>query len=343
MIWTYFDACPFTLKDQLYFCSMIIYHLLFSTLLLVWSCKNETEAEIKNELLSQIEEISLDSSLSVTSEEIVFPYDLDEYSEVYSLERPLLEISGLGYDLKSGKIMAVNDEQGYIFSLDPNDKMSISEKWQFGNNGDYEGIEVVNDIIYVVKSNGTIYSFDPKIDNKAESHKNSLTATNDIEGLAFDASRDGLLLACKGRPYFEPSELDKKLRAFYLFDLKTNMLSEEPVFTILDKDLKALVVMKYMDTGLSATAVKNLQSRIKSFSPSGISYNPIDKNLYILSSQGKSLVICDRQGQLVDIGFLDEDIHRQPEGLCFDPSGNMYISNEGSGLVAKIYRYNYKK
>lgn len=320
---------------------MIFYHLIFSTLLFWTSCQTSSEPELRNELLSQLEDIKSDSSFAAP--EFIFAYDLEKYSEVYSLERPLIEISGLSWESSTGRILAVNDEMGYIFSLDPADNMLIKDKWDFGNNGDYEGIEKVGEMIYVVKSNGTIYSYDPATGEKATSYKNSLTQSNDIEGLAYDQGRNSLVLSCKGRPYFEPSEDDKKLRAFYLFDLKEKQLSEDPLFAIRDKDLKAFVLLKYMEKDLSATAVKKLQSRVKSFSPSGVAYHPVDGNIYIISSQGKLMVVCDRNGELVDVRFLDEDIHRQPEGLCFDPAGNMYISNEGSGLVAKIYRYDYAK
>ena len=55
------------------------------------------------------------------------------------------------------------------------------------------------------------------------------------------------------------------------------------------------------------------------------------------------MVVLDPSGSPKNVVMLDKDIHRQPEGLCFDKKGNMYISNEGRGLVAKIYQYKYLK
>ena len=37
---------------------------------------------------------------------------------------------------------------------------------------------------------------------------------------------------------------------------------------------------------------------------------------------------------------LDEKLFRQPEGICFSPEGDMYISNEGQGGKGYILKFN---
>jgi uncharacterized protein YjiK len=82
--------------------------------------------------------------------------------------------------------------------------------------------------------------------------------------------------------------------------------------------------------------------RLKSFSPSGIAIHPATSELYILSAKG-SLLIGYKNQKLNWIHFLDDKIIKQPEGLCFDERYNLFISTEGKGLVAKLFKYLYKK
>jgi uncharacterized protein YjiK len=84
--------------------------------------------------------------------------------------------------------------------------------------------------------------------------------------------------------------------------------------------------------------LKNYQLRIRKFAPSGIAVHPDSKEYYILSSQGKTLVVVDDQNKIKHIEFLKSQ-HAQPEGICFDDQAKLYISNEARGLSPKIFMY----
>ena len=57
------------------------------------------------------------------------------------------------------KIACVQDEKGTVYVYDIH-KDKLKESVDFGRNKDYEAIANVNDTIYVLKSNGTIYEID---------------------------------------------------------------------------------------------------------------------------------------------------------------------------------------
>ncbi len=44
---------------------------------------------------------------------------------------------------------------------------------------------------------------------------------------------------------------------------------------------------------------------------------------------------------MLTIKQLDKKTFRQPEGICFDPEGNLFISNEGQGGKANILIFKY--
>ena len=68
--------------------------------------------------------------------------------------------------------------------------------------GDFEGIQVVGDTVWIVKSNGDLYgaAMAGEKKRKAVHIKTKLSKDNDVEGLAFDRETNTLILACKGWP-----------------------------------------------------------------------------------------------------------------------------------------------
>ena len=268
-----------------------------------------------------------------------FPYHLDEPDVVFSLSSKLTEISGLSISPDGKSLVAVNDEQGKLFFLAKNSG-EVQRTITFGKAGDYEGLESVGNAVYVVKSNGDINRITDLKKKKPtkDTYKTQLETENDVEGLAYDPVNNRLLLACKGRPMLDKSNPEK--RAIYAFDLSQHELNPEPVLYIDRRLLKGDFDKK---TNYSKKA-KTLSDDEKSadFGPSGIAIHPKNKDIYIISSVGKLMVVLNRKGQLKYFEKLDKSIFKQPEGICFDQDGIMYISSEGrsgKGKLMQVMRF----
>lgn len=264
-------------------------------------------------------------------------YDINDPDQVWSLTSKLKEISGLAYDDAKKELIAINDEMGVSYTLDITNGEVVSSQ-PFGDKGDYEGIEVVDGMLYVVESNGTLHQL--LADKKSNVIPTRLKGANDIEGLGYDPSNSMLLLACKGKPSIKSEQKLKKTKVVYGFDVAAQEFKEEPLLVIADSTL-----LQFCDTQLSSATldkerVKDYKKRIKSFAPSAIAYNGNENSYYILSSVGKTMVVIDRDTNVKSIDFLDDELHRQPEGIVFDSDYNLYVSNEGKYGVAKIFKYN---
>ena len=87
-------------------------------------------------------------------------YDLENPSQRWDLPEELEEISGLSF-LRKNQLACIEDENGifYVYNLK---KKEITRKDQFGDKGDYEGVEVIHDTVYVLKSNGDVFYFQLK-------------------------------------------------------------------------------------------------------------------------------------------------------------------------------------
>jgi len=244
-----------------------------------------------------------------------FPYDLDNPDKKYSLPEYLAEISGLSY-YNEEMILCVQDEKAEIYVFNT-DNMKIDDKYKFGKQGDYEDIAVIGQTAYLIRSDGHIFeveNFDSE-NRKVTDHNTPLSAKNNTEGLTYDKISNSLLIACKGSPSIEKANPYKGYKAIYRFDLMEMKLHKKP----------------------------QLIRTEKSYEPAGLAIHPVSDEIYLISGTGKVLIIMDRNGNVLDVHHLNSRIFKQPEGICFSPSGDLFISNEGRGGKANILRFNLRK
>ena len=83
---------------------------------------------------------------------------------------------------------------------------------------------------------------------------------------------------------------------------------------------------------------RDRKGKIREFDPSAIAYDPSSKSFYILSAD-YLIVVVTPKGKLLEVVFLDPDMYRQPEGICFDAQGDLFLSSEGAGAKARLFRF----
>lgn len=252
-----------------------------------------------------------------------FPYNLNEPDQVFKLKSELEEISALTY-LKDHKLACVQDEDGILYILDTR-QGEIVNKYMFGKNGDYEGVEIIGTTAYVLRSDGTLYEIVNFSGNvpKVNVYETPLTTKNDTEGLGYDPVKNCLLIACKEQGFIE--EKSDRQRSVYQFDLRNKTFIQQPYLIINEEQLAT-------HTGAKIN-----------FHPSGIAIHPLSQEVYIIASNGKMLTILNADGKLLAAKSLPAKLFKQPEGICFAPDGTLYISNEGRDGNGNILRFNYKK
>jgi len=278
-----------------------------------------------------------------TMKEDSIPYDLLNPDIVYHLPSYLKEISGISY-YKKNKIACIQDERAIIYIYDIK-KKQVTSKFDFGKNNDYEDIALVDDTVYILRSDGIILNvknIDTKRKIKTIKIKTPLKKINDTEGLVYDKSTNSLLIACKESPSINTKELYKGFKAIYRFDLNNDKFIEKPKYLIdlsklNDSNKNGSVKKLFIETAKKL----NLTSGDNIFYPSGLAIPPFDdETIYVISSIGKLLLIINRHGKILDIIELDKNIFNQPEGICFSKDGNMFISNEGKNGGGNIIKFN---
>lgn len=249
-------------------------------------------------------------------------YDLNRPVTIF-LNDDLNEISGIIYYPKDTSIFAISDAHGSLYKIFP-DRKTLTQKWKFGTNHDYEDLQLVDSTFYVMSSNGNLVSikFSKTAPMKVDNFNIKDNQKNEFESLYFDSSLHQLVLVCKD------CEDDKKSTvSTAAFNIKTNAYEKGPYKIDVKKINKLLKLNK------------------EKFKPSAVAVNPLTQELYILASVNKQLVVADKNGNAKNVYALRPSLYNQPEGIAFTPAGDLLISNEASGKhgTGTILIIKYKK
>lgn len=243
-------------------------------------------------------------------------------SAQWELHRRLREVSGLALT-PDGRLFGHDDEQGIIYEIDQADG-TLRKGWAFGDPtavGDFEGITVVDSLVYLVTSTGRLYEGREGNDGDRVPFNTYDTGVRDrceVEGLAYDPSDRVFLLACK-------TPLDRGLE-----DVVSVFQWSHDRWTT-PAEVRVRVPLDEIEARLGRDR----------FRPSGIARHPVTGSLFLLASQGGAGIIeVSPDGRLLDAVRLSSDSHGQPEGIAITPDRRLWIADEGGrgrGRLA-VYR-----
>ena len=241
----------------------------------------------------------------------------------WKLPKRLREISGLELTA-DGRLLAICDEAAIVYELDYVEG-GISKAFALGRpveRGDFEGIAVLDDLVYLVTSSGRLFVTREGADGDSmtfETYETGLRKTCEIEGLAADAQSDSLLIACK-----EKKRKDDKLSVF-AWSPSTKSVMAEKTIALPEKE-----IAKRLDK--------------KRISPSGIAVEPATGNLFIIAARERAIMELKADGDLIDAIILPlAKRHRQPEGIALTRDGDLLIADEGAGKRAVLSIYEQKE
>ena len=245
-------------------------------------------------------------------------YQLEKVSKV-KLPEELKEISGIFW--KEDFIWAVDDEYGDLFQIDPKSG-EIKTRVKFGKDQDYEDLAILGDTAWVLQSNGDLHRVTNFLQNnpQTEVFEFSHKGKKDFETLVQKPGQNSLLIICKN------CEWDKKGESsVFEFDLTTEAFKENPVQTLKFDEV----------AGMESV----FSEQKPTMEPSASAIHPITGDLFILSSAGKWLLVTSPTFSPKSVHALDPKLFEQPEGISFDPNGNLFISNEGQNKKPNLLSF----
>lgn len=213
----------------------------------------------------------------------------------WKLPPSLDEISGIAW-LKENQLAAINDEKGQLFFLDLDKEDLIDRIIDFGKDADYEGLCWYEEHFYVLKSNGSILSFNSSGDELKSYKRIEAWKGKEFEGMCADLQNDRILISRKNK--------DKKIK-IYAFDVKAKKHLKEPILSI------------------------ERSSALKNFNCSGIAIH--EDVIYLISGPTAQLLEYDlKMNQILKVINLKRDKFVQIEGIAIQPDKELYIASEKS-------------
>lgn len=265
-------------------------------------------------------------------------YPLDKPALLVALPAELNEISGMSRSPRANELLAVQDEDGIVYRLSLEDGQILA-RIPFHKPGDYEGITIVDEDIWVLKSSGTLYCIQDET-RVLKFKSEVISKEEDAEGLTYDAAQHRLLIACKGAKAGTAQQ-----RNIYAFDLASQRFLPEPVMFIRQADFTSL-----LDEHQQAKWYEKLSDFLIGdeddfgLGPSALAIHPITQAIFVLSSRGNLLLELSPSGELQNFHRFKKEYFPQAEGLFFLPDATMFISTEARGSApARIYRIPYNQ
>jgi len=256
-------------------------------------------------------------------------FDMGHPIHTMVLSTELREISGMR--ILGEKILAIEDEHGLVYVLDKTTG-EVTDKWEFWDDGDFEDIALYNDFAFVLKSNGNIYRTPLHAGSTDETVKYDLEygKHHNFEGLAFNPESGCFLLASKRSSDYNEKEI-------YCQPLDDMEKIADPVY-IIDQSKVRDHYRSQMDSWSDRLAF-DLGTSAYSFNPSSIAVHPLSGDIYILSSPVPQLLVLTSDWEFISVEFLDRELFKQPESICFDTDGSLYIANEGRSGRSNILKF----
>lgn len=237
--------------------------------------------------------------------------DSDMYNfskpNVVKLPQELDEISGIAYYAKDTSVFAIIDEGGDIYKFPLKEPKKL-RKWKFDKKRDFEDLVLQDSTFYVMESNGDITKLTFKNNqfvNEQFKIGDISSGDNEFESMFGSPDSSYLVIMCKDCP--EDSKKTLSTFAFHYMD-STDQFQKHIVY-----DISTL----HQKLGIE-----------KRLHPSAAAINPITKDIYIISSIQKILLILNSKGEFKTFYKLNPGIYKQPEGIAFTPDGDLIISNE---------------
>ncbi len=229
----------------------------------------------------------------------------------YNLPAKLTEASGLAV-AGPDSVFTHSDEHAIVYEIRLRDNQLL-RAFAFGEptlEGDFEGIATAGGRVFLVTSDGLIYSALPGENGARVAYHVYDTGVGplcEVEGLSQGPAPGELLLLCK-RYRNDPKVARLEI---YRWGIGGGHAETEPFLSV---PLESLLDKKEW----------------AEFRPSGLEYDARCQQLSIVSARNRIVLVVKKSGEFLSRQRLKASRHPQTEGITIMPDGRLVLVDEGS-------------
>ena len=265
-------------------------------------------------------------------------YRFSAPDRIWELPEELAEISGIALT-GPATLACIEDEQGRLYTLDLEGDGAVT-RTKFGRDGDYEALARAGDRLVVMRSDGVLRELSLQGDVRRKSRKPLKDLPyEEYESLAFEPAQERWLVLPKDA--VKEGDRTRDDRVIFGLGFEDLDLAPEPVLVLSRKGI--IQEAEEHDWPLPTDVNKKGKEKIQfAFRPSDLAVHPVTGDYFIVSGPDRTLIAVSPEGVLLGTATFPESLLQQPEGLAFQPSGDLLIASEGDGRAAVLVQFSYR-
>lgn len=123
------------------------------------------------------------------------------------------------------------------------------------------------------------------------------------------------------------AEDESKSYFIYSYNLNHRILNEIPLFEIKPQEIEIFAINNNLVLPENKVITEGDTVSGFSFVPEVMAIHPKTNEIYILSSENRSLAVFNQFGQIVNYTVLDQEIFQTPKAMTFHPNGDLLLTN----------------
>ena len=236
-----------------------------------------------------------------------FPMGVASFSDVTMLDSTHL----VGIEPVNGNVVLIDLNSNSIFS-----QLSLGSEFQFVD------ISRMDSTLILLDSESKVHFLLPPYDSTSFISMNDTKENFTTSGICFHESTKRLFLLS------EVQELEEgNISCFlYSFNLNKRQLREEPLFEINTSAIESFALNNNLPLPKNKVSFEGDTIEGLNFNPSAIAVHPKTNEIYVLSSDDRSLVVFNQFGEVVNFTTLDANLFSKPTGMTFQDNGDLLIT-----------------
>jgi hypothetical protein len=247
-------------------------------------------------------------------------FDLVNPSSISSFPMGVASFSDVTM-LDSTHLVGIEPINGSVFLIDLNSN-SISRQLSLGAEFQFVDISRMDSTLILLDSESKVHFLLPPYDSTSYVSRNETKENFITSGICFHQSTKRLFLLSEVQETGE----GQTSCFLYSFNLNKRQLKEEPLFEINSSAIETFALNNNLPLPKNKVSFCGDSLEGLTFNPSAIAIHPKTNEIYVLSSDDRSLVVYNQFGEVVNFTTLNAKLFSKPTGMTFQDNGDLLIT-----------------